>query len=123
IESCAAKGYRIGVAVIDTAGEARAMLTADGADGSHVFVAMRKALTALALDMPSSKAGDLLPADKSLLARLTPAMFVMGGALPIKAGPMTIGAIGVSGAAGVPFGHADEICAAAGIAKIQSELK
>jgi uncharacterized protein GlcG (DUF336 family) len=123
IESCGAAGFPIGVTVIDSVGEARAMLTADGADGSHVFVAMRKALTALAFEMPSAKASDMLPADKTMLARVKPNMFVMAGALPIIVDHITIGAIGVSGAAGTPFGHADEVCAAAGLNKIRGRLK
>ena len=123
IESCRGKGYRIGVSVIDSAGEARAMITADGADGSHVFVAMRKALTALAFEMPSARAADLIASDKALLVRVKPNMFVMGGALPIIVNRETIGAIGVSGAAGMPFGHQDEVCAAAGLLKIQNRLK
>jgi len=123
IESCRTKGYRIGVSVIDSAGEARAMITADGADGSHVFVAMRKALTALAFEMPSAKAADQVGSDKALLARIKPNMFVMGGALPIIVNRETIGAIGVSGAAGMPFGHQDEACAAVGLLKIQNRLK
>ena len=119
LESCRGAGYRVGVAVIDSAGEARAMLTADGSDGSHVFVAMRKALTALTFEMPSSKASELIPKDKALLARVKPNMFVMGGALPIVVDHATIGAIGVSGAAGIPFGHQDELCAAEGLNKIE----
>jgi uncharacterized protein GlcG (DUF336 family) len=110
------------VAVIDSAGEARALLTADGSDGSHVFVAMRKALTALTFETPSSHVADIVSKDKSMLARVTPNMFVMGGAVPIVAGHTTIGAIGVSGAAGVPFGHQDEACAQAGLRKIQHNL-
>jgi len=123
IVACNAAGYRIGVAVIDSAGEARAMLTADGSDGSHVFVAMRKALTALEFRMPSSEASEVVPKDKALLARVKPNMFVMGGALPIMQGDTVIGAIGVSGAGGVPFGHQDEVCAAAGLQKIKARLK
>jgi uncharacterized protein GlcG (DUF336 family) len=123
IESCRSKGYRIGVSVIDSSGEARAMITADGADGSHVFVAMRKALTALAFEMPSAKAADLISSDKALLVRVKPNMFIMGGALPIIVNRETIGAIGVSGAAGMPFGHQDEVCAAVGLLKIQNRLK
>src|SRR6202050_1120619 len=60
IESCRTKGYRIGVSVIDSSGEARAMIPADGADGSPVFGAMGKELTALATEMPSAKAADLV---------------------------------------------------------------
>lgn len=37
---------------------------ADGADGSHVFVAMRKALAAWAFAMPSSDANKLVTTDK-----------------------------------------------------------
>ena len=48
---------------------------------------------------------------------------LMGGALPIIVKSQTIGAIGVSGAAGMPFGHQDELCAAAGLLKIQNRLK
>ena len=123
IEACRTRGYRIGVSVIDSAGEARAMVTADGADGSHVFVAMRKALTALAFEMPSSKAADRITSDNTLLVRVKPNMFVMGGGLPIIVNHEIIGAIGVSGAAGMPFGHQDEVCASVGLLKIQSRLK
>ncbi len=118
VKACHLLGFRVGVTVIDSAGEARAMLTADGSDGSHVFVAMRKALTALAFNMASSKAIELVPKDPAMLARVTPAMFVEGGALPIVVAHETIGAIGVSGAGGSPIGHQDELCAAAGLKKI-----
>src|ERR1700683_1097545 len=56
IESCRTKGYRIGVSVIDSSGEARAMIPADGADGSPVFGAMGKELTALAPEKARAKA-------------------------------------------------------------------
>ena len=123
IAACSAAGYRVGVTVIDSVGEARAMLTADGSDGSHVFVAMRKALAALAFGMPSSEANSKVPADPALLARVTPAMFVEGGALPIYAGKEIVGAIGVSGAAGQPIGHQDEVCAAAAISRMRIGLR
>jgi uncharacterized protein GlcG (DUF336 family) len=123
VDSCVASGYRIGAAVIDSAGEARALLTADGSDGSHVFVAMRKALTALTFQMPSSRANRMVPADKTLLARVTPNMFVEGGAVPIIVGGTVIGAIGASGAGGTVIGQQDEVCAAAGLNKVKDRLK
>jgi len=98
------------------------MITADGSDGSHVFVAMRKALTALAFQRPSSEANDAILNDKSLLSKVTPAMFVMGGAVPMMVDNVPVGAIGVSGAAGVPFGHQDEVCAQAGLKKVLAQL-
>jgi len=120
VNTCKAAGYRVGVAVIDADGEARALLTADGSDGSHVFVAMRKALAALAFQMPSGTASERVAKDPALLARVKPNMFVEPGALPNKVGGETIGAIGVSGAAGTPIGHQDEVCAAAGLSRIQA---
>lgn len=123
VETCRSAGYRVGVSVIDSVGEVRAMLTADGADGSHVFVATRKALTALAFKMPSSKAADMIVADKAQLTHVLPNMFVMGGAIPIVRNKAVIGAIGVSGAGGKPFGHQDEVCAQAGLARVQEQLK
>jgi uncharacterized protein GlcG (DUF336 family) len=123
VAACEKSGYRVGVTVIDSAGEARAMLSADGSDGSHVFVAMRKALTALAFNSASSAAHDAVTRDSSLLGRVTPAMFVEGGALPLVAQNVTIGAIGVSGAAGTPIGHQDEVCAQAGIDRIKDRLR
>jgi uncharacterized protein GlcG (DUF336 family) len=120
VDSCAAAGFRVGAAVVDSVGEARAMLTADGSDGSHVFVAMRKALTALRFEIPSSQANELIPKDPELLARVTPNMFVAGGAVPIMRKGEAIGAIGVSGA-----GRAggDEACAIAGLRKIEKQIK
>jgi len=129
IEACAAAGYRVGAAVIDSVGEARALLSADGSDGSHVFIAMRKALTALRFEMPSSQASEVVPRDPELLARVTPNMFVAGGAVPIMHNGDAIGAIGVSGAGGRSgtitggIGRQDEACAVAGLHKIEKQLR
>ena len=116
VAACAAKGARVGAAVIDSAGEARAMLTADGADGSHVFVAHRKALAALAFGTTSLKANADVWSGAAPLGKVTPEMFVMGGAVPIHRDGALIGAIGVSGSAGgPPPGKGDEDCAYAGL--------
>jgi uncharacterized protein GlcG (DUF336 family) len=120
VDTCAAGGYYIGASVIDTSGQPRAMVEAEGSDGGHVYVAVRKALVALAFKMPSSKASETVPADQALLARVTPNMFVMEGAVPLTAGNEVIGAIGASGAAG---GDQDEVCAIAGLNKIKSRLR
>jgi uncharacterized protein GlcG (DUF336 family) len=123
VNSCNTAGYRIGVAVVDSAGEARALLSADGADGSHVYVAVRKALVALAFSMPSSQAKQQVLKDRASLARVTPSMFVEGGAVPIRVGDAVIGAIGVSGAGGKVIGQQDERCAIAGLERIRQRLK
>ncbi len=129
VDSCAAAGYRVGAAVIDSIGEARALLSADGSNGSHAFIAMRKALTALRFEMPSSQASEVIPRDPELLARVTPNMFVAGGAIPIIRNGATIGAIGVSGAGGRStggpgaIGRQDEACAVAGLRRIEKQLR
>jgi uncharacterized protein GlcG (DUF336 family) len=125
VTACERKGYRIGATVIDAAGEARAMLTADGSDGSHVFVAMRKALAAWVFAMPSSEANTLVITDKSAMSKVTPAMFVTGGAVPIIRAGKLIGAVGASGAAGSgPYlGYQDEQCARAGLDSVAARLK
>lgn len=115
VAACSAKGYRVGVAVVDSAGEARALLTADGADGSHVFVAMRKTEVVRVFGIASGAASLAARSDPAARARITPAMFVEGGAVPIMRAGRFIGAIGVSGAAGTPIGHNDEVCALAGL--------
>lgn len=114
LNACRAKGYRVGVAVIDSAGQARVLLNADGTDGSHGFVAMRKAEAALAFDMASSEANQLAQTKPAMLTRITPSMLLDGGAVPIKINGKTIGAIGASGAAGKVIGEQDEECARAG---------
>lgn len=123
VRSCEKAGYRIGVAVVDSVGEARALLTADGSDGSHVFVAMRKAITALEFKSSSAQALESVRKDASLLKRVTPAMFVEAGAVPIVVHGEVIGAIGASGAAGEPIGHQDELCAQAGLDGIRARLE
>ena len=116
VENCTARGYLGAATVIDSAGQARAMLSADGSDGSHVFVAQRKALTALEFKISSAQARDQVPKDPALVARVKPNMFVQFGAFPITDGKQVIGAIGYSGGD-------DDACAKAGLDAIESKLK
>jgi len=116
VADCMSRSYLGAAAVVDSSGEARAMLSADGADGSHVFVAQRKALTAATFKMPSVKALEWVDKDKAMAARITPNMFVMFGAFPIEHKGEVIGAIGYSGGD-------DEACALVGLKAIQNLLK
>jgi len=122
LDACAAQGAKIAVAVVDAQGKPRALLMAEGSEGS-VFVAMRKAVATLAFRMPSSQISATLAKDPALLARFTPAMFLSGGALPILRGEELIGAIASSGAHGTgPIGSQDEFCARAGLQKLNERL-
>ncbi len=120
VESCETGGFYIGASVIDTSGQPRAMVESDGSDGGHVYVAVRKALVALTLKMPSSKASEAVQKSPKLLSRITPQMFVMEGAVPIMAGSEIIGAIEASGGAG---GDQDQVCAMAGLQKIKDRVR
>jgi uncharacterized protein GlcG (DUF336 family) len=123
VEACAKQGVAIAVAVIDSQGKPRAMLMAPGSIGS-VFVAMRKAVAALTFRMPTSQLGAKLRKDQSMLSRMTAVMFISGGGLPIWQGNELIGAIGSSGAHGAgPIGQLDEVCARAGLERIQERLR
>jgi uncharacterized protein GlcG (DUF336 family) len=115
VDSCTARGYQGAATVVDSVGDARAMLSADGSDGSHVFVAQRKAITALEFKMPSSEVRAAIAKDPALLARVKPNMFVQFGAFPITSGGKVIGAIGYSGGD-------DVACAEVGWKEIQAKL-
>jgi uncharacterized protein GlcG (DUF336 family) len=116
IAECRRLGAYGAAAVVDLAGDARAMLSADGADGSHVFVAQRKAIVALEFEMPGIKVRELAQAgDAKVLSRITPNMFVQFGDYPITLKGKVIGAIGYSG--GI-----DEPCAVAGWKEIEKRL-
>jgi uncharacterized protein GlcG (DUF336 family) len=116
IAECRSIGAYGAATVVDIAGDARAMLSADGADGSHVFVAQRKAITALEFEMPGIKVKELAMAgDPKILSRITPNMFVQFGGYPITLKGKVIGAIGYSG--GI-----DEPCAIAGLKEIEKQL-
>jgi uncharacterized protein GlcG (DUF336 family) len=115
VRDCTSRGYYGAATVVDSVGEARAMLSADGSDGSHVFVAQRKAITALEFKMPSAEVRAAIEKDKSLLARVKPNMFVQFGGFPIFQNGKVIGAIGYSGGD-------DVACAKAGLAEMEKQL-
>ena len=69
---------------------------------------------------PSSKLVDTLKTNPTAGAIHLGNQIPAQGALPIKVGEDTIGAIGVSGA---PGGDKDEACAKAGIDKVSADLK
>jgi hypothetical protein len=81
---------------------------------------MKKAYTARTFARSSGDFADGVKGNPNagalFLTNITPAR----GALPIKIGNDTIGAVGVSGA---PGGDKDEACAKAGIDKVSADLK
>ena len=123
LATCAQMGLPIAAAVVDAEGRPVVMMADEGSGGS-VFVAMRKAVTALEYRVPSSRVGATITSDSKMLARMTPVMFISGGALPIWRGKELIGAIASSGAHGEgPIGTQDEICAKAGLDRIVARVR
>src|SRR5260370_29440739 len=81
---------------------------------------MKKGYTARAQRRPSGDLGDAIKDNFTAGALHLTNIVPTRGALPIKVGEDTIGAIGVSGA---PGGEKDEACAKAGIDKVADQLK
>lgn len=120
VANCATKGYQVAATVVDKAGDVKTLFRADGAGPHTIDASRRKAYTSasakngttamLATSQSNPAAQNLGSIDGFLL---------LGGGLPIRAGNIVIGAIGVGGA---PGGHLDDQCAQAGIDKIKDRL-
>jgi uncharacterized protein GlcG (DUF336 family) len=120
IATCKANGYNVSANVVGRGGEVIVAMRGD-ATGPHTLEnSMKKAYTAKAQRRPSGEFAEGIKTNFTAgalrLSNIVPAQ----GALPIKVGEDTIGAIGVSGA---PGGDKDEACAKAGIEKVAAELK
>jgi uncharacterized protein GlcG (DUF336 family) len=120
IETCKANGYKVSSTVVGRAGEVLVQLRGDDTGPHTVENSFRKAYTARTFRIPSGQLAERLKQNPQLsLIHLTNVIAAQG-ALPIKLGDETIGALGVSGA---PGGDKDEVCAKAGIDKVADQLK
>ena len=113
VAACAADKYNVSVAVVDRAGNVRALLRADAAGPHTLDSATRKAYTSASTRAATAVIVESIAKNPSAaeLARLD-GFLVLAGGVPVKSGDETIGAIGVGGA---PSGALDESCAAAAI--------
>jgi uncharacterized protein GlcG (DUF336 family) len=119
-ELCKSQGYTVSVTVVGRAAEIVVQLRGDNAPPHTIENSFRKAYSARTFRVPS---GELVKRIKD--NPTAPFVFLQNvvaaqGALPIKVGDDTIGAVGVSGA---PGGEKDEVCAKAGIDKAADGLK
>lgn len=123
IANCLASGFKVTSVVIDSEGVPIAMISGDGAAAITQRIAMGKALISLKTKMSSGDAAAKAKTDAAFNSMLMadPALGVprQGGIL-IQSGPQVIGAMAISGS---PAGDKDEVCARAGLAKIQDRLK
>lgn len=121
LESCRAKGYSVGVAVVDRSGVAQVFLR-DRFGGAHtVSTAINKAWTSASFRQSTlALAVETQPGKPMSGIRQLPRVIAAGGGLPIEASGALVGAIGVSGA---PGGEADEACAKAGVEAILADIE
>lgn len=121
LDTCKGIAQEVGVSVLDSSGEVRLVLAADGAPNRGVQNSALKAKAALAFEIPSGQVAERAKGDAAVAARLAanPTWLARAGALPIAVGGTLIGAIGVGGARG---SEKDEACAVAGLDKVRSRL-
>jgi uncharacterized protein GlcG (DUF336 family) len=120
LDQCTKDGYKVSVAIVDKGGNLAAAVRGDGTSPHTVEFARLKAYTARTRNQTSLQTMKLLEDPANAFIRQIPNVVGVGGGVPIKAGNETIGGVGVSGA---PGGEKDEVCANAGIAKVEAALK
>jgi len=120
IEQCTKDGYKVSVVIVDKAGNVAASVRGDGTAPHTMEFARLKAYTARTRNQTSLATMKQLEDPANAFIRQIPNVVGVGGGVPIRAGNEPIGGIGVSGA---PGGEKDEVCANAGIAKVEAALK
>lgn len=105
------------VTVTDHEGVARVVLVGDAAGPVGISTSRRKAYSAAATGMTTSKLAQFLTDNHANPTLVDPELLPLPGGVPIISHGVTIGAIGVGG------GHRDEACAQAGLDSIKNELE
>jgi uncharacterized protein GlcG (DUF336 family) len=120
LEQCTKDGYKVSITIVDKAGNVAAQLRGDGTNPHTMEFSRLKAYTSRTRGQTSLEFMKLVADPANAYLRQIPNVVAVGGGVPIKAGNEVIGAVGVSGA---PGGEKDEVCAAAGIARVEAALK
>jgi len=120
INRCKADKQDISVQVTDAASEIVVLITPNAAGMRSLRLLKGKAVTPYITGKPSSAARELARTDPVIAARIAGDVAVgYPGSVPIIVGNEMIGAITVSGSQI----NNDEVCANAGLSKIQARLK
>ena len=120
IDQCTKDGYKVSVTIVDKAGNVAAQIRGDGTNPHTMEFSRLKAYTSRTRGQTSLEFMKLVADPANAYLKQIPNVVAVGGGVPIKAGNEVIGAVGVSGA---PGGEKDEVCALAGIAKVEAGLK
>ena len=120
VAACAAKGFAVTAAVVDRAGQLRALQRADGAGPHTLASAQKKAFTAASFRAPTSglqKNVQENPAAAQLVH--IDGVIALAGGVPVRGGGEVLGGVGVGGA---PGGAIDEQCAVDALARLKDKL-
>jgi uncharacterized protein GlcG (DUF336 family) len=120
---CLGNTYKTTAMITDSAGVPIVVISNDGAAAITQRIAMTKAQAVLKYKMTSGEVADKAKTDSALAAEIKANPLIetaRQGAIPIMAGSEMVGIFAVSGA---PGGDKDEVCAKAGLAKIQSQVQ
>ena len=120
IETCKTNGYSVSVTVVGRNAEVLVQLRGDNTGPHTIENSFRKAYTARTFRIPSGELVQRVKDNPTLGLIHLNNVIANQGALPIKIGEETIGAVGASGA---PGGDKDEACVKAGIDKVADQLK
>ena len=120
---CQGNTYLTTAEITDSAGVPIVVISNDGAKAITQRIAMSKAQAVLKYHMTSGEVADKAKTDTAMAAEIKANPLIetaRQGAIPIMAGGQMVGIFAVSGA---PGGDKDEVCARAGLAKIQSRVQ
>jgi uncharacterized protein GlcG (DUF336 family) len=123
IATCLGNTYKVTALIVDSAGVPIELISGDGAAAITQRIAMTKAQSVLKFKMSSGQVAAKAAADPAFMAQVAADPLIVTprqGAIPITVGGELVGAFAVSGA---PGGDKDEVCATAGLAKIQDRLQ
>jgi uncharacterized protein GlcG (DUF336 family) len=120
LDQCTKDGYKVSVTIVDKGGNVAASVRGDGTGPHTMEFSRMKAYTARTRNQTSLATMKLLEDPANAFIRQIPGVVGVGGGVPIHAGNEVIGGVGVSGA---PGGEKDEVCANAGLAKVEAALK
>ena len=121
VAACSAAGYNVTAAVVDRAGQLRALQRADNAGPHTLDSAQAKAFTSASArnhTLAMMEGAQKNPAAANLVH--IPGLLLLGGGVPVRVGNDVIGAVGVGGA---PGGQLDEQRAVTALAGFQDALK
>jgi uncharacterized protein GlcG (DUF336 family) len=120
---CLGNTYKTTAMITDSAGVPIVVISNDGAAAITQRIAMSKAQAVLKYHMTSGEVAAKAKTDSALAAQVKADPLIetaRQGAIPIMANGQMVGIFAVSGA---PGGDKDEVCARAGLEKIQSQVR